>query len=252
MMNNNTPAEQLFIAENPNTPAARLVELALSEDVKILKAIARNPNTPPSLLVKLSDEFLEEIGENPALSLILIENPNLVEDIYNKHFSHYYPEKNINPASNWFLKASAIHSNSKIREFVARSHRTSNLLLEQLATDSVAEVRIAVASNSNTPEPLLEKLSSDPDSDVRVAVAYAKQARLGLKLLEDYSNGIVENWIVEIEKELEQFPEITFQTTAIHVTSDSIDNLIFALKDRGYQVEDLTEPFGIKTFRISR
>ena len=49
-----------------------------------------------------------------------------------------------------------------------------------------------------------------------------------------------------------QVPEIVFQTTGIHVTSDSIDNLIFALKDKGYQVEDLTEPFGIKAFRISR
>ena len=251
-MTDNNLTEQLKKACNPNTSESVLIELAKREDKEILALIAKNPNSPPNLLVELAEGYLEEIGENPALERILTENYSFIKNIYYKHFSCYLPQKNINPPTDWFLKAGAIHPESRIREFVATSDRTSNLLLEQLATDSVAEVRVAVANNFNASDQVLLKLSEDPNNDVRTAVAYNKKTRLLYKDFQDHSDDIVEKWIIEIEEKLNSCSEITFQTTAINVTSDSVDNLIFSLKDKGYQVENLTRPYGINAFRISR
>lgn len=143
MMNNNTPAEQLFIAKNPNTPADQLLELALSEDVEILKAIATNPNTPPDLLVELAGGYLEKIGENPALDLILMENPNFLENIFYRleDWIYYYPEPYL-PL--WYLKKARKHSNCDLRRLVARSKNTPILFLKELIKDPNPFVRSEV------------------------------------------------------------------------------------------------------------
>ena len=82
-------SEELKIAENINTPADRLRELSKTKEREILAAIAKNPNTPIDLLVELADEYLDEIGFNPALALILLEYPNFMADIFYRHFYDY-------------------------------------------------------------------------------------------------------------------------------------------------------------------
>lgn len=115
-------SKNLELAENINTPAEELMELAANTNDKcVLAAIAKNPNTPIDLLIelaggrytffgdyKLAERCIREIGNNPALELILLENPNLVADIYYKNFHHNSKQENnklscISIAS-WFFK----------------------------------------------------------------------------------------------------------------------------------------------------
>jgi hypothetical protein len=91
----NTPPERLIelaktsvelgkiVATNINAPPELLEELAsqYNDDVEILKAITSNPNTSIDTLFALGIDYPEEFLENPALSLFLLENPNLPNSI---------------------------------------------------------------------------------------------------------------------------------------------------------------------------
>lgn len=94
--NLNTPPEQLralaaeskelarLVCTNPNAEPNLLRELANKSDYKILSAIASNPNTPTDILWKVGLDFPEEVLSNPVLPLLLLENPNLIEQIPDK------------------------------------------------------------------------------------------------------------------------------------------------------------------------
>ena len=100
-------SENLKIAEDVNTTAVQLRELANNiKDLAVLIAIAKNPNTPPDLLIELAyyKECFDEIGNNPALELILMESPGLIEDIYSMHiiFKPIDITIDISPYQIWF------------------------------------------------------------------------------------------------------------------------------------------------------
>ncbi len=85
LINKFMKSENLILAEDINTKAEKLRELAKTDDEKVLAAIVRNPNTPVDLLIELAGECLDEIGENIALDLILFEYPNFIKDISEEH-----------------------------------------------------------------------------------------------------------------------------------------------------------------------
>lgn len=49
-----TRKELIELALSEETPVETLIELAKSENVKVLEAVAYNPNTPPDILANLS------------------------------------------------------------------------------------------------------------------------------------------------------------------------------------------------------
>lgn len=198
--------------------ADRLRELAAAntKNSEILTAIARNPNTPPDILVKLARDYLKEIGENPALELFLIENPNFIEDIYYEHFSgysHVYENWDTYSLQNsyllyladWFLKLGLTHSNCEIRSLVAGNINTPEEYLEQLAEDESYLVIEALASNPSTPVEILERLAKDEESGIREIVAGNKNTPIFVleELVKDEDCGVretAENTIAEIEE----------------------------------------------------
>ncbi len=76
-----SPKLGIILASNENAPAELLQELAVNEDEQIRQAVCSNPNTPTDILFKLGEEFPQELFDNPVFSLLLLENPNLIEDI---------------------------------------------------------------------------------------------------------------------------------------------------------------------------
>ncbi|MGF1488023.1 MAG: hypothetical protein ACFBSE_13120 [Prochloraceae cyanobacterium] len=68
-------------AENENTPADRLRELARNYYPAIREKVAANPNTPTDVLLDLGAEFPERLLDNPVFDLLLLENLNLAEEI---------------------------------------------------------------------------------------------------------------------------------------------------------------------------
>lgn len=87
----NETKEQLQLAQNPNTPGEKLEELATLGESEILAAIASNPNSSPKLLVDLARDYLEEIGENSALDLTLLENLNFTHFNFSSNIRFRFP-----------------------------------------------------------------------------------------------------------------------------------------------------------------
>lgn len=210
-------SEALELATNHNTSPEKLMAL-LSENPKdqaILSAIAIHPNMTKDLLIELArndDPFDErqtdyfcQTDENPAMNLLLLEHPNLVEDIYCEYFKGF-PEICISSDEwddsygdfgpgeyfsffyrlpDWFIEIAAKHKNEDLRAFVAA--RASKKYLEQLVKDESGWVRQAIASGPDVPDSVLEKLVEDEDYEVRETLTKNENipASILLKIAED-------------------------------------------------------------------
>ncbi|NJL63484.1 MAG: hypothetical protein HC903_18695 [Methylacidiphilales bacterium] len=81
-MSNIIQSSELNLALDENTPSQVLKELAQSQSDKIRFAVAENPNTSPEILKGLFSEFPIQVLNNFALDLILLENPDFLEELY--------------------------------------------------------------------------------------------------------------------------------------------------------------------------
>ena len=69
------------LAQDETTLPEILAQLARNKDYQVRKAVASNPNTPTKTLLNLGADFPEELLNNFVFSLLLLENPNLIEDL---------------------------------------------------------------------------------------------------------------------------------------------------------------------------
>ena len=68
-------------AKDPTTPPEELRRIALAPSTpKVLGQVARNPNSPPDVLHRLAADFPRQVSKNPALPLIVLQNPNFIRD----------------------------------------------------------------------------------------------------------------------------------------------------------------------------
>jgi len=74
-------AVQRAVAKNPCTPPKALKKLGSSRDKYTRKAVAGNPNTPADIMSGLGGQFPMELLGNPALDLLLLENPDLFSEM---------------------------------------------------------------------------------------------------------------------------------------------------------------------------
>ncbi len=186
-----------IVAKNPSTSPELLRELSTTQDIKTRLYVAANPNTPKDILLILGRSFPEQLIRNPIISLLLLENPNLLPDLLNEMplntlqdclklegMPAYVLEKFATHPDVWVRAAVAFNSNTPIsvieelasdqdavRQSVANNSNTPPILLKQLAKDKSWFVRQAVASNPNTPKNTLEELSWDNHWHIRVAIA---------------------------------------------------------------------------------
>lgn len=70
-----------LVAKNENADAELLEELAFSKDKIVRQGVAGNANTPVKILLKLGAEFPQELLDNPVFFLLILENPNLYEEM---------------------------------------------------------------------------------------------------------------------------------------------------------------------------
>ncbi|BAZ41816.1 leucine rich repeat variant [Calothrix sp. NIES-4101] len=179
-------------ALDENTPTERLREIVRKGNKTIRNAVARNPNTPPDILIECFYEFPNHVLNNPALELILLENPNFLNELVSNNPFVFNDELPL-----FFVEWASRHPKESIRESVATSiqtpfhilaylaadvdedvrykvaenHKTPSYSLAQLAVDNSYKIRIAVAENITTTSETLEKLAQDEDENVRSKVA---------------------------------------------------------------------------------
>lgn len=155
-----------LVANNPNTPPDFLEEISNGIDETARKNVAANPNTPTEVLLRLGTVYPEQVLNNPVFSLLLLENPNLVEKIHFHTLKSFLLQEKC-PIS--FLEWAANHSHQSVVAAVAVNLNTPTNILEQLAEHDEKDVRKAVAENINTPAIVLARLTRDEVTSVRRA-----------------------------------------------------------------------------------
>ena len=98
--NKNTPASILEeIAENLEETLSDVPYMFFSDEViEINVAIIQNPNVSPKTIINLTSKYtrgLTYLVDNPAIDLILLSDPDIIEKIYLKYRKKYSLEQYI-------------------------------------------------------------------------------------------------------------------------------------------------------------
>ena len=133
----NDQEQLIFIASDSSTDSQLLRELARSTNKDVRKAVVENPNSPPDVLLGLGAEFPNELLENSVFSLLLLENPNLVEEI----------------------PLPTLRS-------LLRQENVPLFILEQSVNKTDMEVQMALANNIQTTKKVLSKLTQSKHPQV--------------------------------------------------------------------------------------
>ncbi|WP_052055350.1 element excision factor XisI family protein [Myxosarcina sp. GI1] len=121
-----------------NATSAELIKLASVGHDFINNKIAQHPNTPPELLIKLFSKFPVQVLTNSNLDLIIIENQNFLEQLY-ESFPNCFYQKYIDIPT-FFIEWAANHLRKDIRAKVASSYQIPDLLLKKLINDDSCEI----------------------------------------------------------------------------------------------------------------
>lgn len=152
----------------PQVGAAHLEDLARHPDAAVRAAVAAHPNTPPGALRDLAAEFPGEVLGNPALPLLRLAWPGLIQS---------WPRATLmglvrHPSAPAWLRAYALrHPHTEVQETLAVHPELSNADLRALAGHPAWQVRARLAARPDLPLDVLEALTVDSDYGVRVTIA---------------------------------------------------------------------------------
>lgn len=75
------PDSDRIIAAHPATLPKTLLKLSKSPDAETIKAVLQNPATPPDLLLLMAPKFPLDFFQNPALDLLILEDPDFLRKL---------------------------------------------------------------------------------------------------------------------------------------------------------------------------
>jgi len=169
-----------MLAKHPKASADLLEKLSHSSDKATRQAVAANPNTPPETYVLLGQQFPKEFLANPALDLLVMMNPALMEEVPESLLVRLLKQADC-PAS--LLVWAAAHWPEKVQLAVAMNAGAPEQALQRLRQSKHQAVRDAVQIKSITTS------EQDPEEEFEQAV----RGRLGSlkpsELLEAWSSG---------------------------------------------------------------
>ncbi len=211
-----------FAARDAETPPATLDALSRSNDRSVRRAVASNPNVAPETLMRLAAEFPDELFQNPALPLFLLENPSLFADMPEESLAKLVHHPSMPEA---YLLEAARHRAFYVRRAAAQNPRMPPAVLVELAEkqsyfeevagnpstppDYVARmarhdwpaVRLAAAGNPSLPKEAIPALANDGDAKVRRAVVRSEAATVDVLLrLAEHESALVRLAVAESEK----------------------------------------------------
>lgn len=191
---------KFYYAENPNTPAELLRELAQDPahqlDIPVLKAVVANKNMPQDALSALIESPYQEVrysiarhpnvsldalttlsqDENPLVRMSVAVNPKTPVSILNilAHDQSDIVYSAVASKGSIPLDTLLIFAQDQrgfMRHFVAKNPITPTAILNDLAQDTSELTRAAVASNPGTLSKTLDSLAGDGALFVRKSVA---------------------------------------------------------------------------------
>jgi hypothetical protein len=156
-----------LVAKNASADPELLRELGNRASKITRKGVVSNPNTPTDVLFRLGAEFPRQLLDNPVFSLLLLENPNLIEQIPLTTLQSILKQEDI-PVS--FLEKAVSRDNQLVLETIAQHPNTPGTVLDRVA-EKASWLGKYLAQHANTLEATLGKLARDKNSAVRQSVA---------------------------------------------------------------------------------
>lgn len=162
------PEVDRAVAAHPNAGSSLLSELSHSSDKATRARVAANPATATADLLRLGGQFPKAFLDNPALDLLMLENPALLESIPQALLVRLLKSDRC-PAD--FLVWAAAHADEKLQLAVAMNVNVPPPAVDRLRQSIHARVREAVQA--------LAALTNKPEDDPEVMFRSAVQERLG-------------------------------------------------------------------------
>ena len=166
-----------LLAKHPNASSELLEKLSHSSDKPTRQGVASNPNTPTETFVKLGQQFPKEFLANPALDLLLLENPGLMEQVPQSLLIRLVKQADC-PSS--MLNWAASHENAKVQMAVAMNVSAPEFALQRLRESQHKAIRNAVLQQS------VNLFDQDPEKAFETAVS----ERIGSLSIEEISEAI--------------------------------------------------------------
>lgn len=151
------------IASHPRAAAALLSNLSHSTDRATRARVAANPATPAADMVRLGQQFPKEFLANPALDLMLLENPALMAQVSESFLVRLLKQADC-PAS--LLTWAASHEQAKVQLAVVMNASAPEAALAQLRISPHRTVLEAVLARSGADA----ATPADPESEFRQAL----------------------------------------------------------------------------------
>ncbi|MFM9991827.1 MAG: hypothetical protein ACKVOY_10390 [Burkholderiaceae bacterium] len=169
-----------LLAKHPNASSDLLEKLSHSSDKATRQAVAANPNTPPETYVRLGQQFPKEFLANPALDLLLLINPALMDEVPDALLIRLLKQVDC-PTT--MLNWAAAHWREKVQLAVAMNAAASEQALQRLRESRYPAVRGAVEFKpSSTSE-------QDPEREFDYAIRDRLTSLKPHELLEAWSFG---------------------------------------------------------------
>lgn len=152
----------------PGTPAAELARLGVSPDRAVRAAVAAHPNTPGAVLGTLAADFPAEVLGNPALNLLRLAQPALLEG---------WPRAGVlrltaHPlAPEWLRRHAIRQAHPDYPVALAQNPALDDAEVTRLAAHRAWQVRARIAARPTLPPGVLTTLAADPDYGVRLYIA---------------------------------------------------------------------------------
>jgi hypothetical protein len=155
-----------LVATNPIAPGELLRVLAEMKHPSLQRAVALNPNTPLLVLLRLADAFPAAL-QNPALPLLLLENPNPIEQLPQNElrFVRYAETPLLR------LEQAALLTHEQVALWVAQNPSLPSHLLSKLAESSFHTVRQQIARHPKVNRDLIAAWSQSQSLNAQITVA---------------------------------------------------------------------------------
>ena len=154
-------ATNRLLAKHPRASAELLEKLSHSSDKATRQAVTGNPNTPPESFVRLGQQFPKEFLANPALDLLLMVNPSLLDEVPESLLIRLLKQTDC-PVS--LLTWASGHPQAKVQLAVAMNAKAPEQALGKLHASKHAVVLEAVQAQTST------DLEEEPESAFEQAV----------------------------------------------------------------------------------
>ena len=157
-------------AHNENADAELLEELASSKDKIVRQGVASNANTPVEILLKLGAEFPQELLDNPVFFRLILENPNLDEEMPTKTIHSLVELKTVPESILKKVVDRQTYLPSEVIATVLSNPQVTLKIAEKILSEKYLnpELVLAVVNNPKIPLSFVEKLFDREDFYLRL------------------------------------------------------------------------------------